>query len=115
MTDILHRLHCTIRCDIETAASGCHCAAARDEITRLRAENERLRAEVQRIKGDPGYAKYQRAREEIDRLRAAIAWIDAPFVDDSTPEAELRQRVKFCVADASRAALAAQPIGEKHE
>lgn len=42
MTDILHRLHCTIRCDSETAASGCHCAAARDEITRLRAENERL-------------------------------------------------------------------------
>ena len=44
MSDILQRLHCTIRCDIETAASGCHCAAARDEITHLRAENERLRA-----------------------------------------------------------------------
>lgn len=35
--DILERLHCTIRCDIETAASGCHCAEARDEIKQLRA------------------------------------------------------------------------------
>lgn len=49
MTDILHRLHCTIRCDIETAASGCHCAEARDEITALRAEHERLRAALKTI------------------------------------------------------------------
>ena len=49
MSDILHRLHCTIRCDIETAASGCHCAEARDEIARLRAANERLRAALETI------------------------------------------------------------------
>jgi hypothetical protein len=35
-------------------------------------------------------------------------------VDEKTPEAELRQRIAFAVADAKRAALTAQPAeGEK--
>ena len=42
---------------------------------------------------------------EIEKLRAAISWIEPPFVDDSTSESELRSRIKFCVADAKRAAL----------
>ena len=42
---------------------------------------------------------------EVERLRAAISWIEPPFVDDNTSEEELRQRVKFCVQDAARAAL----------
>ena len=47
---------------------------------------------------------------EIERLRAAISWIEPPFIDEKTPEAELRSRIGFCVADARRAAL-----GESHD
>ena len=48
--------------------------------------------------------EYERLRAEIDKLRAAIAWIEPPFVDEHTTAQELRQRVNFCVADAKRAA-----------
>lgn len=52
MTDILRRLHCTIRCDIETAESGCHCAEGRDTITALRANVERLEADLATARAD---------------------------------------------------------------
>ncbi len=45
---------------------------------------------------------------ERDALRAAICWVSPPFVDQSTPEAELRQRIMFAVQDASRAEDAAE-------
>lgn len=43
---------------------------------------------------------------EDEKLRAAISWIEPPFIDESTPVEELRQRIAFVVADAKRAALA---------
>jgi uncharacterized protein (DUF934 family) len=52
-----------------------------------------------------------RLTEEVERLRAAIVWIEPPFVDEFTSAAELRQRIGFCVADAKRAALP-QPTTE---
>lgn len=67
MTDILHRLHCTIRCDIETAASGCHCAEARDEITRLRAENEAILAANRDV-----MLHWDVLKADYERLRAAL-------------------------------------------
>jgi hypothetical protein len=42
---------------------------------------------------------------ENEKLRAAISWIEPPFVDGNTLLNELRKRVQFCVADAKRAAL----------
>jgi hypothetical protein len=53
--------------------------------------------------------KIARLVAEIELLRAAVSWIEPPFVDEKTPEAELRQRIAYAVADAKRAALAAQP------
>lgn len=41
MMDI-RKIRCTVPCRVEDAASGCECAEARDEITRLRAEVARL-------------------------------------------------------------------------
>ena len=52
-------------------------------------------------------------KADNERLRAAISWIEPPFVDEKTPEAELRQRIAFAVADAARAALAQPAEGEK--
>jgi hypothetical protein len=46
----------------------------------------------------------------IVKLEAAINWIEPPFIDETTSEEELRNRIKFCVSDA-RAALA----GEKKD
>jgi hypothetical protein len=54
------------------------------EIDRLRDENARLAA-------------------ENERLKAAISWIEQPFIDENTPEHELRARIKFAVDDAARA------------
>lgn len=55
----------------------------------------------------------QRAEERIksleetqSRLRAAISWIEEPFVDERTPENELRLRIAACVSDANLALLA---------
>lgn len=42
---------------------------------------------------------------ENEKLRAAIHWIEPPFIDANTPESELRKRIDFCVQDAKRAAL----------
>ena len=50
-------------------------------------------------------------RAERDGLRAAISWIEEPFIDESTPESELRNRVKFCAQDAARATLKAKIEG----
>lgn len=44
-----------------------------------------------------------RLEEQIGRLRAAISWIEAPFVDETTPTGELKFRVQQCVLDARRA------------
>ncbi|MDF1599671.1 hypothetical protein PZ895_07765 [Mesorhizobium sp. YIM 152430] len=44
-------------------------------------------------------------RSANDALRAAISWIEPPFVDDLTPHQELRFRVNQCVKDAKRTAL----------
>jgi hypothetical protein len=38
--------------------------------------------------------------EWIDKLKAAISWIEPPFVAENTSEAELRRRVQFAVRDA---------------
>jgi hypothetical protein len=40
---------------------------------------------------------------EIEKLRTAICWIEPPFIDENTSEAELRKRISFCVQDANRA------------
>jgi hypothetical protein len=79
---------------------------AADEITRLTAEVERLRDCSQLCCEEIG-----KLRAKNERLRAAIAWIAPPFVDEFTSAAELRQRIGFCVADAKRAALP-QPTTE---
>lgn len=45
------------------------------------------------------------AEKEVERLRGAISWIEPPFIDVNTSEAELRQRIGFVIADAKRDAL----------
>jgi len=50
-------------------------------------------------------AEVVRLRAENEKLRAAICWIEPPFIDAKTPESELRKRIDFCVQDAKRAAL----------
>lgn len=39
-------------------------------------------------------------RDDLGKLRGAISWIEPPFVDDDTTDAELRKRVGFAVKDA---------------
>lgn len=46
-----------------------------------------------------------RLTARVARLEAAVSWLEPPFVDATTPEAELRQRIGLCVADARRAAI----------
>ena len=41
--------------------------------------------------------------DEVRKLRTAINWIEPPFVDENTSEAELRARISFVIADAKRA------------
>lgn len=43
------------------------------------------------------------AAARIQKLEAALSWLQPPFIDEKTPEAELRQRIAFCIADANRA------------
>ncbi|MGE5500622.1 MAG: hypothetical protein ACM3W4_01710 [Ignavibacteriales bacterium] len=40
------------------------------------------------------------ALDMAKRLSAAIAWLDPPFVDANTTPEELRQRIRFMLADA---------------
>lgn len=54
-------------------------------------------------------AEVERKDALIEKLQGAISWIEPPFVNENTPEAELRSRIGFCVADAKRAALGAKP------
>lgn len=99
MTDIVKRLrHCSDNCGDEYLheLSG----RAADTITALRAENERLRADHK-----AACDLAERHMNEKHKLLAAICWIEPPFVDDQTPESELRSRIKLCVADAKRAAM----------
>jgi hypothetical protein len=39
---------------------------------------------------------------DIATLKAAVSWIEPPFVDDDTSDEELRRRVGFAVKDANR-------------
>lgn len=52
-------------------------------------------------------ARADRLAEIASKLSVAISWLDYPFIDNRTPEAELRQRVGFMMKDAEphRAAL----------
>lgn len=56
---------------------------------------------------DAEKARADRLAEIASKLSAAISWLDYPFIDNRTPEAELRQRVGFMMKDAEphRAAL----------
>jgi len=45
-------------------------------------------------------ARADRLAEIASKLSAAISWLDYPFIDNRTPEAELRQRVGFMMKDA---------------
>lgn len=56
---------------------------------------------------DAEKARADRLAEIASKLDAAIGWLDYPFIDNRTPEAELQQRVGFMMKDAEphRAAL----------
>ncbi len=41
-------------------------------------------------------------RLHAERLRAAISWVERPFADEATPDAELRQRITFMIDDTAR-------------
>ena len=58
MSDGLEWLICDEPCKVMDARSGCHCAKARDEIARLKAEVERKDAALERL---------VRAKEEKDK------------------------------------------------
>lgn len=77
----------------------------RNDMTKLHQENELLRAELGQCMQDNGDWTYeiQCLSATIEKLRTAILWISPPFVDENTPEAELRQRISFCVQDAKKA------------
>jgi hypothetical protein len=53
----------------------------------------------------------ERLHAQVGGLHAAISWLNASFINDKTPEHELRLRVSFMLRDAdqtdSRAALTA--------
>jgi len=49
------------------------------------------------------YARLSAAEEENKRLRAAISWLQPPFVDAKTPAAEIRKRICFMLDDLKRA------------
>jgi len=50
-------------------------------------------------------SEIEKLRTENEKLLSAILWVEPTFVDENTPEAELRQRVKFLIADKNRATL----------
>jgi hypothetical protein len=80
------------------------CEIAADEIERLRSEVQTWISHAKTaIWSDSEECKL--LTEENAKLRAAISWIVPPFVDEKTPEAELRQRIAFVVADLNRAVL----------
>jgi hypothetical protein len=54
---------------------------------------------------------YQERGREIEKLHAAISWLDEPFIDESTSESELRTRIALMLADRDRANLK----GKSHE
>ena len=39
----------------------------------------------------------------LEKLKAAISWLEPPFVDENTSHEELLRRVQFMLADAKRA------------
>ena len=112
MTDIVERLRRGEGCAEEggktcidmSAEGGCICAIAADEIERLRADLAFADAQCAKVE-----SLLLGTHKQMERLTAAIAWIEPPFVNENTPELELRQRIKFCIADANRAALTQEP------
>jgi hypothetical protein len=48
---------------------------------------------------------YQERGREIEKLHAAISWLEPPLIDESTSESELRTRIGFMIADRDRATL----------
>jgi len=48
---------------------------------------------------------YRERGREIEKLHAAISWLDQPFIDESTSESELRTRIALMLADVARATL----------
>ena len=72
----IHKIRCTVPCQVEDAKSGCHCAEARDEITRLRERTEYWPDNAER----DAVIRHQKA--EIERLRAALElYRDAVRID----------------------------------
>ena len=69
--------------------------------------NRRVTAASAQAAIDAEKARADRLGEIASKLDAAIGWLDYPFIDNRTPEAELRQRVGFMIKDAEphRAAL----------
>lgn len=54
-----------------------------------------------------------RLEEALSKMRAAVTWISAPFVDENTSHEELRKRVALCVSDAALAARALSQEGSE--
>ncbi len=50
--------------------------------------------------------------EQIAKLRAAINWLDEPFIDKLTTADELRSRIGFMMADRDRALTPETPHAE---
>lgn len=75
MMDI-RKIRCTVPCQVEDAKCGCHCAEARDEITRLRERTEYWPDNAERD------AVIRHQTEEIKRLQTALNRLaDEPFSD----------------------------------
>lgn len=71
-----------------------------------------LAATPARLRAEALEEENKRLQTQVGRLMTAIGWLIPPFVDENTPEAELRQRVKFCLADADRALLGKEKADE---
>jgi len=67
-----------------------------------------MKAEIASLIADRAAQAERMARldEALGKMRAAVTWISAPFVDENTTLEELRKRVAFCVSDAALAARA---------
>lgn len=71
-----------------------------------------LRERLRMIVGTQ-FTRIEQLEAENAKLKGAISWIEPPFVTDKTPEDELRERVRFVIADAKRDALTGSTKGER--
>lgn len=80
---------------------------ARIETARVARVEHNRQFEAMKDRATAAEARADRQAEIAGKLDAAISWLDYPFIDNRTPEAELRQRVGFMMKDAEphRAAL----------